>query len=462
MPARRAALSLALLVAALFAVVRSPARDAQVTAFVGATVVHPESGAAERDRTVIVRGERIDRIGPSSELEPPPGANVVDARGKWLIPGLVDSHVHVFQSGNPYTRPDVLDLRARVPYEAEDRRNRARLPMTLRTWLACGVTSIADLGGPMWTFEARSFAERTAAAPRLAVAGPLISTVARPELDLGDPPIVRAASPEDAAALARTVLASRPDFLKVWFIHRPGDDLDRQEALVRAVADEAHRAGVLLVVHATELRVAKAALRAGADILAHSISDELVDDELLDLARRRGAIYVTTLFVGEGYDLALSGAWEPTDEERRLADPEVVAAMRDLDELAPGIGASGASPSRAAVLNVRRVWDAGVPVALGSDAGNIGTLHGPGFFREVRELARAGLTPREILIAATTNGAKVMGLAGAIGEIRPGALADLVLLDADPLESAENLQRASRVMKAGRLFDPAELAAPRR
>ena len=156
-------------------------------AIVGATLIHPErdgAAAVERDATILVRGNRI--VGVGRGLAPPSGAKVIEARGKWVIPGLVDSHVHFFQSGNLYTRPDAADFNQVVRYADEVARNKARLPVTFRTWLASGVTSVADVGGPFWNFTVRDAAAMSEAAPRVAVAGPLISMVDRTKLDLGD------------------------------------------------------------------------------------------------------------------------------------------------------------------------------------------------------------------------------------------------------------------------------------
>jgi imidazolonepropionase-like amidohydrolase len=296
----------------------------------------------------------------------------------------------------------------------------------------------------------------------VAVAPPLISTVARPELDIGDPPIIRISTPEQAAALAREQLGYDPDFIKFWFIHDEGDDLSAQKQLLHAVALETHAAGKRLVVHATQLEVAKAALEAGADILAHSVSDREVDQEFLELARQRKALYVTTLFAGAGYRLALSATWQPTEEEQRLADPEVLAALGELPELISDPEEPGSVlGSAAAMANVRMVWDAGISMAIGSDAGNIGTLHGPGFFREVRFAARAGLSPREILQAATVNGAKVMGLDAQVGRVEAKMIANLVILESDPLVSVEHLTHIHSVVRAGRVYEQKELVLPR-
>jgi imidazolonepropionase-like amidohydrolase len=419
-----------------------------------------------RDSTVILAGNRIRAVGPSATTRVPREAKVIDAHGKWLIPGLIDSHVHFFQSGNLYTRPDVADFREWMPYADEVRRNRERLPATFKVWLASGVTSVADVGGPFWNFQVRDAARASEAAPRVAVTGPLISMVARPELDLGDPPIIKVTSAEEARELVARELEHRPDFIKVWFIHRPGEDLDAQEMIVRATADAAHAAGLRLAVHATELVVAKAALRAGADYLVHSVQDEPIDEEFIAMARARRILYCPTLFVPMGYFYALSGSWQPTEPERRLADPQVLAGLHlsdniPKDRLPPRIAQlmreQRPPPLPAiAMQNLLKVWSAGITVVMGTDAGNIGTVHGPSVFREMELMQRAGLTPLQVLRSATVNGAATLN-ARDLGVIAPGYLADLVLLDSDPLADVANLSHPSVVFEDGRQFLPAEL-----
>ena len=445
----------------------SPA-DGALTAIVGATVVHPEldgAAASSSDSTVIIAGNRIKAVGPAATTKVPRGARVIDGHGKWVIPGLIDSHVHFFQSGNLFTRPDAADFGAWRPYASEVQRNQARLPQTFRVWLASGVTSVADVGGPFWNFQVRDAARNSAAAPRVAVTGPLISMVEDPKLDLGDPPIVRISSGEEARQLVARELERKPDYIKVWFIHRPEDDLAAQEAIVRATAEAAHAAGLRLAVHATELLVAKSALHAGADYLVHSVEDEPVDEEFLALARERHILYCPTLFVRMGYFYALSGTWQATEAERRLADPQVLAGLR-LDEVPrdklPERVAKLVSehrevaPPTVAMQNLLKVWNAGITVVMGTDAGNIGTLHGPGVFREMELMQRAGLTPLQVLRSATVNGAATMALSD-LGSVAAGKLADLVVLDADPLVEVANLSHASIVFRNGHEFTPAGL-----
>jgi imidazolonepropionase-like amidohydrolase len=116
-----------------------------------------------------------------------------------------------------------------------------------------------------------------------------------------------------------------------------------------------------------------------------------------------------------------------------------------------------AAPPSTGMDNLKRVMDAGITVAMGTDAGNIGTLHGPSIHREFALMREAGLTPAEILRTATTNGALALGMADEAGRIAPGMRADLVILDADPLADVANLQKVYRVVKDGVVYDPDEL-----
>ena len=436
----------------------------------GATVIHPErngDAVRETDTTIILSGGKIQAVLQRAAIELPQGATVIDGRDKYVIPGLVDAHVHFFQSGNIYTRPDGADFNAVVPYADEVARNKARLDATFKVWLASGVTGVVDIGGPFWNFDVRDRAVASPAAPRMAVAGPLISMVDRTKLDLGDPPIIKIESPDAARALVARQLPRKPDYIKVWFIHQEGDDLAAQEAIVKAAGDAAHAAGIRLAVHATELVVAKAAMRAGADYLVHSVFDQPVDAEFIELATRNDVIYCPTLFVTMGYPLALSGTWRATPEELERADPEILAAMDDLgeipaDKLPERVGKLMAepptvAPSQIGLDNLRRLAEAGVKVVMGTDAGNIGTLHGPSIHREMQLMRQAGLTPLEILRSATTTSAEVLRLEGRIGAVAAGQIADLVILDADPLADIANLAKVHRTIKNGVVFDPAEL-----
>src|SRR2546428_1136828 len=189
-----------------------PCQAADVTAIVGATVVHPERdlpSAIASNTTVIIAGSRIEAIGPAGSTPVPAGAARIDGKGKWVVPGLIDSHVHFFQSGNLYTRPDVADFNAWMPYAKEVERNKWRLAATFKVWLASGVTSVVDIGGPFLDFEMRDAALKSAAAPRGGVAGPLFSVVDPPETAPGHPPSIKIPSPGQAPAPGNTQIPTQ-------------------------------------------------------------------------------------------------------------------------------------------------------------------------------------------------------------------------------------------------------------
>jgi imidazolonepropionase-like amidohydrolase len=443
--------------------------NAGTIAIVGATLVHPElaaDSAVAKAQTIVIVDERITAIGPVDATPVPRGATIIDGRGKWVVPGLIDAHVHFFQSGNLYTRPDVAAFPS-VPYAQEVARNKARLPETFKVWLASGVTGVVDIGGPMWNFTVRQLAEKSPAAPRVAVAGPLISTAARPQLDLGDPPIIKVEDRRAAQDLVFKLARYHPDYIKVWFINRPGDDLAVQTGIVREAGAASSFNDIPLAVHATELKTAKIALRAGARYLVHSVGDEPIDDEFIDLAKRNNVIYCPTLWVHLGYDYALSNHWRPTDAERRLADPQILAALTGIDKMPEADWPDSVKrrmaerfdpkPPSIMYANLLRVRDAGITIAMGTDAGNIGTVHGPSIFREMAMMQEAGMTPLEVLKSATVGGARALRREADTGTLTVGKYADMVLLDADPLADLQNLSHAHRVIKGGVVYDPVEL-----
>src|SRR5437016_364643 len=157
----------AFLVACLASCANRPQPTATSTlAIVGGTVVHPQRDAARAvapNSIIVVTDGRINAVGLADSVPIPVGATVVDARGKWIVPGLIDAHVHFFQSGNLYARPDAADFNAWMPYAKEVERNKARLPATFKVWLASGVTTVVDIGGPFWNFDMRDSAQPTKA-----------------------------------------------------------------------------------------------------------------------------------------------------------------------------------------------------------------------------------------------------------------------------------------------------------
>ncbi len=212
----------------------------QLRAFVGGTLVDGTGAAPVRDAVVVVRDGVISCAGSRARCEIPQGADVVDASGRWVIPGLVDAHVHFSQTGWVDGRPDAVDLRDRFPYEEVVAGLRSAPERLFRAYLCSGVTAAFDVGGYPWTWELRRRAEEDVGAPRVSAAGPLLSTVdfwlnlpaERQFLYMADDSTVRAA--------VRYHAAHGSDALKIWYIMPPQPpDTPRVQALVRAAATEA-------------------------------------------------------------------------------------------------------------------------------------------------------------------------------------------------------------------------------
>lgn len=440
---------------------------AQPTALVGPTAINPADSTIIDDATLVLEGDRIETVAPSSEVEVPTNATVHEMRDAYVMPGLVDGHVHFFQSGGLYTRPDVLDLRAKRPYAEELRRIKERLPDTFRRYLRSGVTSVVDVGGPMWNIDVRAQADTTARAPTVVTAGPLISSVERPRLDEGDPPILQITSPEAAREEVREQVAAGVDLVKIWYI-TSGRSPSQYRPVVEATVDEAHAADTRVAVHATELETARAAVEAGTDILVHSVSDEAVDDAFVRLLRENDVLYTPTLMVGERYNRTFVQQLDLTLAEHRIGQKDVIGSLTDLrtlpDSLVPrGIRqriaqAPSVSSDTTAMRNLKRLHEAGITIAAGTDAGNIGTPHGPALFYEFELMSNAGLTPREILATATDGGARLMGRDD-LGQLEEGMRADLVVLDKNPLIDISHTTSIRRVVKEGRVFRPDSLVA---
>src|SRR5207245_533899 len=238
----------------------------------GATLINGTGGPSIRNGSIVVDGGRIRDIGPRNEVRVPGNAQIVDARGKWVIPGLIDAHVHFSQSGGIYTRPDIVDLRKWRSYEKEMEWIKERLPYTFERYLVSGITGVVDCGGPMWNFEVRDIASHTKKAPRLVVASPLIATYLPPTTSTNDPDIVKPDSPAQARDLVRRQMDRKPDLIKLWWVRRPGDNLDEEVQIMSAAIDESKSHGVRVAVHATEMETATADVKDGGEVHVHSVS----------------------------------------------------------------------------------------------------------------------------------------------------------------------------------------------
>jgi len=452
---------------------------AQTTALVGGTIVDGTGVPAVANGVVLVRSGRITCVGTVAQCAIPDAAVRVDVSGRFVTPGLVDAHVHFSQTGWVDGRPDGLSAPAIYPYPETARSLRANPARWYRSYLCSGITAVFDVGGHPWTTGLPARAEGDSLAPHVRAAGPLITHASRSALNVDDELFTflpMSTSAEVQAGVAR-LKAMGSSAVKVWFLAPPAARREELDARMLEVGSAAKAAGLDLIVHATGLREAKVALRAGAVLLVHSVEDQAVDQEFLELLARNRAVYAPTLVVGRNAtraSVSISlGVPFPIDDSGGCVDRETRAKVANIEPLRPlqperlrgadvafrrleSVGA------RIAVMaeNLRRVHAAGGTIATATDAGNPLTLHGPSIFDEMEAMQAAGLSAADIIVMSTRNGAQAMNRQGDFGALEAGKIADLLILTEDPRADVRAFRSRTHVMRAGHLYQQGSLAHP--
>jgi imidazolonepropionase-like amidohydrolase len=408
----------------LAALAATPPVHAQTVAYVGATVWDGTDSAPLAGATLLVRDGRVVSVGAA---RPPEGARVVSLAGKYVIPGLVNAHAHV--TGR-WAGEGVSDPGQRVEGD-------------LLLYARYGVTTVNSLGDePREAFAVRDAEGRagaTLARARLSVAGPVITATTEAA--------ARAAVAANAAAGA--------DWIKIRYDDNLATVAKMPWEAVHGVIDEAHRRGFRAATHLFYLDDAKRLLREGSDMVAHSIRDADVDAEVLALLRETRSCYVPTL-TREVSTFVYAERPSFFDEPffRRWADSREVATLSAPDARRAMAASPAAARYRVALAqaqrNLKAIVDAGLPIAMGTDSGPAGRF--PGYFEhlELTLMAEAGLTPRQVLHAATAGSAACLRRDD-VGTLEAGRWADFLVLDADPLADVANTRTLSATYVAGNL-----------
>ena len=426
-------------------------------------VIDVRNGKILKATSILFKDGIIEEVLPTKKMKLPAGTVVIEGTSKYVIPGMTDAHIHFFQSGGLYTRPDAFDFTSVVPYEKEREVTFNNAPDFLKRYLRMGITTVADVGGPLSNFTIRDSTGKTDVFPTILVTGPLFSMVEDQPLDNGDPPIIKTTSIPEADALFDRLLPLKPDYIKIWYIVTPELPADVTFPVVQHIAKRTHEAKLKLAVHATQLKTADLAIDAGADILVHSVDDEVVTDEFVKKLVARNVSYIPTLTVYGGYMQTSSGKLKNTESDLRFANPFVYSSLSDPEHLSEkdipeDIKSirSLKNPRSTSVadslmaINLKKIFDAGVNVVAGTDAGNVGTMHASSFITELEAMHHTGLANDDVLRTATLNSARCFGQnAGLIGK---GKKADLVILNNNPLENLSNLSSAEYVIKSGRVL----------
>lgn len=424
---------------------------------------------------ILVEDGKIVEVG--KDLHPMTKAEGIDLTGKYIMPGMIDAHIHFFQTGFFDSRPDVVDIRDSISYLEVCDYQAQHPERYYQAYLRSGVTAVYDVGGFLWSLDLIQRAEDNPRAPHVGAAGPLLTHFSPNELDIynttDDSVMISMTSESVVRKAVRRNCEMGATGIKIWGYDIRDADF---EEYLKAAQDEAGKLENNLIAHATTLAQAKMALRYGAELLVHGVSDSIIDQEFIDLAIANDVIYNPTLIVTSGYInsfKSLRGVPLPSLDSNEVVDERTMALlaragnfskyrqsfMTDSTYLAMYDSWFEVTKPRQDSIdhaNMRLIHDAGLRIAVGTDAGNPGTLHGVSYIHELEATQAAGFLPEQIIVMATKNGAQAMERFRDIGSLEAGKLADLIILDQDPGKDISNVRTITHVMRGGKLLNVAD------
>ena len=396
-------------------------------AFVGATVMDGTDSPPIENAVLVVQDGRVKALGTAEDLKVPPGAETIDVSGKFITPGFINFHGHVGAARGLESGPDV--------YTDEN------ILSQLRLYARYGVTAVNSMGGDGEAAIGIRDAQETADLDRarIYVAGSVVS---------GN-------TPDEARAEVDANVAMKVDFIKIRVDDNLGTSKKMTPEVYQAVIDQAHTKGRRVEAHVYYLDDAKGLLNSDVDIIAHSVRDKEVDDELINLLKENDVCLCPTLtrdlstFVYESVPEFFSDPFFTKE-----ADPAVLEQLKDPERQA-GVKASKSAQQYKKALemaktNLKKLADAGVTIAFGTDSGPRTRFQGYFEHMELDLMAEAGMTPTQILVAATGNPARCLKLPE-LGLLQSGKWADLNVFSEDPSADIKNTHSLESVWIAGNL-----------
>ena len=422
------------------------------TAYTGARLILGDGRVIDRGSFVVSNG-RITAIG--SSVRPPAGATRVDLSGKTVMPAMINVHVHIGYEGytswgaENYTPANVLEHLQREAY------------------YGVGVTQSVGSSpmDPPIQFQNDQQAGTFAPAARFLFMPGMAPPNGGPDAVLlkgtqALHAVYEVSTPEEARAAVRGFAAKNLKHVKIWVDDRRGTYPKMTPDVYSAVIDEAHVHGMKVHAHASTLADQKAVVRAGVDVLVHTVGNEKVDDEFLALLREKKPYWTTVIGLGDRTEVC-DDAGFVTD----TLPPSVVKKIRETTTprpLEPSCGpVSPNASTRDATLayNVTHMVEAGARLVLGTDAGiSSGYTFGSADHHEIGRWVQFGLTPMQAIVAATSRPAELLGLADS-GTLAKGKRADFIVFDANPLDDIRNTRTIRDVYLSGAKLDRAALAA---
>lgn len=414
----------------LFSCQNPEAGDSSYTAFVGATLIDGSGAAPIENAVLLIQEGRVVAVGTADEVEIPEGASIQDVSGKTIMPGIINGHGHV---------GEIIGIEG-GHYSTET------LEQNLSLYARYGVTTVVSLGGDRE--EAVPFRATNDSLPmkraRLYIAGEVIS----------------GKTPEEALAGVERNHQMGVDFMKIRVDDNVGASTKMSEEVYQAVIQRSHELGYAIATHMYYLEDSKKLLEAGSDLLAHSIRDLPVDEELISLIKAKGIGYCPTLtrelstYVYEDTAAFFSDPFFLKEYDQSIISP-LLDPSRQQEIRNNHAAQTYKKQLPVAYANLKTLSDQGVPIVFGTDSGVPTRFMGYFEHLEMEMMAEAGMTPMEIIVSATKNAAEYLNLKD-VGTLSPGHWADFLVLDANPLEDIRNVRKMTGIYIGGEEIGEAE------
>ncbi len=374
-----------------------------VTVFEGARLIPGNGNAPIEDSILIVQGALITAVGRRGELTVPDGATRVDLTGKTVMPAIIDTHKHL--SGE-----------------------REKLIEQLKQLAYFGVGSVLSLGQDVTDVPFEVHEEMIPGTARIYTAG---RGITMPEPGRSEAPIWVKNEAEALQAVHGQV-ARHVDMLKIWVDDREGQFEKMPPAIYKAIIDEAHKNKIQVAAHIFAMEDAKGLLKAGIDVFAHGVRDRDIDDETVSLFKTHPDVFLIPNLPDRG--VAADMSWLKGSLPQAELD-KIQAATTDKPEAQKLYGIQA--------RNLDKLYKAGVKTAFGTDGGVLWEHH-----MELENMVVAGLTPAQVIVAATKTSAELLGLSDS-GVIETDNIADFIVLDANPLDDITNTRKINAVYIRG-------------